>query len=216
MSNRMVSLEEMRKQYEMNELNRSDLLESPTEMFRSWFEKIEDLEHIEPNAAILSTSTKKGKPSSRTVLIKEYSDNGFIFYTNYRSKKAQEIENNPYGSLIFYWHDFERQVRIQGKIRKISRNKSKKYFHSRPRLSQISVLASYQSKNLKNRDELEDKVIDLEKKYEGKEIPLPDFWGGYLLEHRNVEFWQGRRDRLHDRFVYTKHGRIWQTERLAP
>ena len=212
----MVSLEEMRKQYEMNELNRSDLLESPTEMFRTWFEKIEDLENIEPNAAILSTSTKKGKPSSRTVLIKEYSDNGFIFYTNYRSKKAQEIENNPYGSLIFYWHDYERQVRIQGKIRKVSRSKSEKYFHSRPRLSQISVLSSYQSKRLENRNELENKVKELEKKYEGKEIPLPDFWGGYLLEHRNVEFWQGRRDRLHDRFVYTKHGRIWQTERLAP
>ncbi len=212
----MVSLEEMRKQYEMNELNRSDLLESPTEMFRTWFEKIEDLENIEPNAAILSTSTKKGKPSSRTVLVKEYSDNGFVFYTNYNSKKAQEIENNPYGSLIFYWHDFERQVRIQGKIRKVSRSKSEKYFHSRPRLSQISVLASYQSKRLENRNELENKVKKLEKKYEGKEIPLPDFWGGYLLEHRNVEFWQGRRDRLHDRFVYTKHGRIWQTERLAP
>tara|TARA_B100000214_G_C23946054_1_gene618047 strand:- start:928 stop:1566 length:639 start_codon:yes stop_codon:yes gene_type:complete len=212
----MVSLEEMRKQYEMNELNRSDLLESPTEMFRTWFEKIEDLENIEPNAAILSTSTKKGKPSSRTVLVKEYSDNGFVFYTNYNSKKAQEIENNPYGSLIFYWHDFERQVRIQGKIRKVSRSKSEKYFHSRPRLSQISVLASYQSKRLENRNELENKVKELEKKYEGKEIPLPDFWGGYLLEHRNVEFWQGRRDRLHDRFVYTKHGRIWQTERLAP
>ena len=212
----MVSLEEMRKQYEMNELNRSDLLESPTEMFRTWFEKIEDLENIEPNAAILSTSTKKGKPSSRTVLVKEYSDNGFVFYTNYNSKKAQEIENNPYGSLIFYWHDYERQVRIQGKIRKVSRSKSEKYFHSRPRLSQISVLASYQSKRLENRNELENKVKELEKKYEGKEIPLPDFWGGYLLEHRNVEFWQGRRDRLHDRFVYTKHGRIWQTERLAP
>ena len=216
MRSQMVSLEEMRKQYEMNELNRSDLLESPTEMFRSWFEKIEDLEHVEPNAAILSTSTKKGKPSSRTVLIKEYSDNGFVFYTNYKSKKAQEIENNPYGSLIFYWHDFEKQVRIQGKIRKVSRSKSEKYFHSRPRLSQISVLASYQSKSLENRNELENKVKELEKKYEGKEIPLPDFWGGYLLEHRNVEFWQGRRDRLHDRFVYTKHGRIWQTERLAP
>ena len=212
----MVSLEEMRKQYEMNELNRSDLLESPTEMFRTWFEKIEDLENIEPNAAILSTSTKKGKPSSRTVLVKEYSDNGFVFYTNYNSKKAQEIENNPYGSLIFYWHDFERQVRIQGKIRKVSRSKSEKYFHSRPRLSQISVLASYQSKSLENRNELENKVKELEKKYEGKEIPLPEFWGGYLLEHRNVEFWQGRRDRLHDRFIYTKHGRIWQTERLAP
>ena len=212
----MTSLEEMRKQYEMNELNRDDLLESPTEMFRSWFEKVEDLEHIEPNAAILSTSTKKGKPSSRTVLVKEFSEKGFVFYTNYKSKKAQEIEVNPYASLIFYWQDFERQVRIQGKVRKISRNKSEKYFHSRPRLSQISVLASYQSKNLESREDLESKVKEFEKMYDGKEIPLPDYWGGYILEHRNVEFWQGRRDRLHDRFVYTKHGRIWQIERLAP
>ena len=156
----MTSLEEMRKQYEMNDLNRDDLLESPTEMFRTWFEKVEDLEHIEPNAAILSTSTKKGKPSSRTVLVKEFSEKGFVFYTNYKSKKAQEIEVNPYASLIFYWQDFERQVRIQGKVRKISRNKSEKYFHSRPRLSQISVLASYQSKNLESREDLESKVKD--------------------------------------------------------
>ena len=212
----MASLEEMRKQYDIAELNRDDLLESPTEMFRTWFGKVEDLEHIEPNAAILSTSTKKGKPSSRTVLVKEFNEKGFVFYTNYKSKKAQEIEVNPYASLIFYWQDFERQVRIQGKVRKISRNKSEKYFHSRPRLSQISVLASYQSKNLESREDLESKVKEFEKMYDGKEIPIPDYWGGYILEHRNVEFWQGRRDRLHDRFVYTKHGRIWQIERLAP
>ena len=212
----MVSLEEMRKQYDIAELNQNDLLESPTDMFRNWFEKIEDLEHIEPNAAILSTSTKKGKPSSRAVLVKEFDERGFVFYTNYKSKKAQEIEVNPYGSLLFYWQDFERQVRIQGKIRKVSRSKSEKYFHSRPRLSQISVLASHQSKTLENREELDKKVKKLEKMFDGKEIPLPDYWGGYILEHRNVEFWQGRRDRLHDRFVYTKHGRIWQIERLAP
>ena len=212
----MVSLEEMRKQYDIAKLNQNDLLESPTDMFRNWFEKIEDLEHIEPNAAILSTSTKKGKPSSRAVLVKEFDERGFVFYTNYKSKKAQEIEVNPYGSLLFYWQDFERQVRIQGKIRKVSRSKSEKYFHSRPRLSQISVLASHQSKTLENREELDKKVKKLEKMYDGKEIPLPDYWGGYILEHRNVEFWQGRRDRLHDRFVYTKHGRIWQIERLAP
>ena len=212
----MVSLEEMRKQYDIAELNQNDLLESPTDMFRNWFEKIEDLEHIEPNAAILSTSTKKGKPSSRAVLVKEFDERGFVFYTNYKSKKAQEIEVNPYGSLLFYWQDFERQVRIQGKIRKVSRSKSEKYFQSRPRLSQISVLASHQSKTLENREELDKKVKKLEKMYDGKEIPLPDYWGGYILEHRNVEFWQGRRDRLHDRFVYTKHGRIWQIERLAP
>ena len=212
----MVSLEEMRKQYDIAELNQNDLLESPTDMFRNWFEKIEDLEHIEPNAAILSTSTKKGKPSSRAVLVKEFDERGFVFYTNYKSKKAQEIEVNPYGSLLFYWQEFERQVRIQGKIRKVSRSKSEKYFHSRPRLSQISVLASHQSKTLENREELDKKVKKLEKMYDGKEIPLPDYWGGYILEHRNVEFWQGRRDRLHDRFVYAKHGRIWQIERLAP
>ena len=212
----MVSLEEMRKQYDIAELNQNDLLESPTDMFRNWFEKIEDLEHIEPNAAILSTSTKKGKASSRAVLIKEFDERGFVFYTNYKSKKAQEIEVNPYGSLLFYWQDFERQVRIQGKIRKVSRSKSEKYFHSRPRLSQISVLASHQSKTLETREELDKKVKKLEKLYDGKEIPLPDYWGGYILEHRNIEFWQGRRDRLHDRFVYTKHGRIWQIERLAP
>ena len=212
----MVSLEEMRKQYDIAELNQNDLLESPTDMLRNWFEKIEDLEHIEPNAAILSTSTKKGKPSSRAVLVKEFDERGFVFYTNYKSKKAQEIEVNPYGSLLFYWQDFERQVRIQGKIRKVSRSKSEKYFHSRPRLSQISVLASHQSKTLENREELDKKVKKLEKMYDGKEIPLPDYWGGYILEDRNVEFWQGRRDRLHDRFVYTKHGRIWQIERLAP
>ena len=212
----MVSLEEMRKQYDIAELNQNDLLESPTDMFRNWFEKIEDLEHIEPNAAILSTSTKKRKPSSRAVLVKEFDERGFVFYTNYKSKKAQEIEVNPYGSLLFYWQDFERQVRIQGKIRKVSRSKSEKYFHSRPRLSQISVLASHQSKTLENREELDKKVKKLEKMYDGKEIPLPDYWGGYILEHRNVEFWQGRRDRLHDRFVYAKHGRIWQIERLAP
>ena len=212
----MVSLEEMRKQYDIAELNQNDLLESPTDMFRNWFEKIEDLEHIEPNAAILSTSTKKGKPSSRAVLVKEFDERGFVFYTNYKSKKAQEIEVNPYGSLLFYWQDFERQVRIRGKIRKVSRSKAEKYFQSRPRLSQISVLASHQSKTLENREELDKKVKKLEKMYDGKEIPLPDYWGGYILEHRNVEFWQGRRDRLHDRFVYTKHGRIWQIERLAP
>jgi|TARA_B100000959_G_scaffold153644_1_gene161176 pyridoxamine 5'-phosphate oxidase len=212
----MVSLEKIRKQYEMNELNQKDLLDSPTDMFRLWFEKIENLEHIEPNAAILSTSTKKGKPSSRTVLVKEYDERGFVFYTNYESKKGKEIKVNPYGSLLFYWQDLERQVRIQGKIRKISRTKSEKYFHSRPRLSQISVLASRQSKSLGNREKLENKVKELEKTYDGKKIPLPDFWGGYVLEHRNVEFWQGRKDRLHDRFVYTKHARIWQIDRLAP
>ena len=212
----MVNLNDMRKQYDIAELNRNDLLESPTDMFRAWFEKVENLKNIEVNAMTLATSSKKGEPSSRVVLLKDYDENGFVFYTNYNSEKGNQIEQNPYGSLTFHWNQLERQIRIRGKIRKISRDKSKKYFNSRPRLSQISVLASKQSDILENRIELEERFIDIEKKYKGKEIPCPDYWGGYRLEHRKVEFWQGRRDRMHDRFVYTKHGTTWQTDRLSP
>jgi len=212
----MVNLNDIRKQYNVAELNRSDLLESPTDMFRDWFEKVENLDNIEVNAMTLATSSKKSKPSSRIVLLKGYDEKGFVFYTNYNSKKGNEIEQNPYGSLTFHWNQLERQIRIRGKIRKISRAQSEKYFNSRPRLSQVSVLASKQSDVLRNRTELEERFIEIETKYEGKEIPCPDYWGGYCLEHRKVEFWQGRRDRMHDRFVYTKHGTTWQTDRLSP
>ncbi len=212
----MVNLNDMRKQYNITELNRDDLLESPTDMFRTWFEKIENSDSNETNAMTLATASKKGEPTSRIVLLKDYDEKGFVFYTNYDSEKGNQIEQNPYGSLTFYWNELERQVRIRGKIRKISREKSKIYFKSRPRLSQISVLASNQSNILENRMVLEKRFIDLEKKYENKEIPCPEYWGGYRLEHRKIEFWQGRRDRLHDRFVYIKHGTAWQTERLSP
>ncbi len=206
----------MRKQYNITELNRDDLLESPTDMFRTWFEKIENSDSNETNAMTLATASKKGEPTSRIVLLKDYDEKGFVFYTNYDSEKGNQIEQNPYGSLTFYWNELERQVRIRGKIRRISREKSKIYFKSRPRLSQISVLASNQSNILENRMVLEKRFIDLEKKYENKEIPCPEYWGGYRLEHRKIEFWQGRRDRLHDRFVYIKHGTTWQMERLSP
>ncbi len=212
----MVNLNDMRKQYNITELNRDDLLESPTDMFRTWFEKIENSDSNETNAMTLATASKKGEPTSRIVLLKDYDEKGFVFYTNYDSEKGNQIEQNPYGSLTFYWNELERQVRIRGKIRKISREKSKIYFKSRPRLSQISVLASNQSNILENRMVLEKRFIDLEKKYENKEIPCPEYWGGYRLEHRKIEFWQGRRDRLHDRFVYIKRGTTWQTERLSP
>ena len=140
----MVSLEEMRKQYDISGLDRKDLLESPTEMFRNWFEKIEEFDTLEPNAMTLATASNSGKPTSRIVLLKEYDEKGFTFYTNYESTKGVQIESNPYGSLTFNWHPLERQIRIRGKIRRISPDKSKKYFASRPRLSQISVLASKQ------------------------------------------------------------------------
>ena len=212
----MVSLEEMRKQYDISGLDRNKLLESPTEMFRNWFEEIEEHDTLEPNAMTLATASLSGKPTSRVVLLKEYDEKGFIFYTNYESTKGTQIDVNPYGSLTFNWYPLERQIRIRGKIRKISPDKSKKYFASRPRLSQISVLASKQSSIIDSRDELEMLFKKFEKMYKGKEIPMPDYWGGYRLEHKEVEFWQGRRDRMHDRFVYTRHGTTWQIERLAP
>ena len=205
-----------RVDYQTSELRRKDLVESPVEMFRIWFEQVEGIHPFESTAMTLSTTSKDGKPSSRVVLLKGYDENGFVFYTNYESRKGREIEENPYGSLNFYWPSQERQVRINGKLRKVSRSKTEKYFHSRPLRSQIAALTSNQSGVIENRGALKKKFDELEKEFEGKDVPLPENWGGYRLEHRSVEFWQGRRDRMHDRFVYTKNGTIWQMERLAP
>ena len=199
-----------------SELRRKDLIESPVEMFRIWFEQVEGIHPFESPAMTLSTTSKDGKPSSRVVLLKGYDENGFVFYTNYESRKGREIEENPYGSLNFYWPSQERQVRINGKLRKVSRSKTEKYFHSRPLRSQIAALTSNQSGVIENRGALKKKFDELEKEFEGKDVPLRENWGGYRLEHRSVEFWQGRRDRMHDRFVYIKNGTIWQIERLAP
>ena len=205
-----------RADYQTSELRREDLVESPVEMFRIWFDQVEGMHPFESTAMTLSTSNKDGKPSSRVVLLKGYGENGFVFYTNYESRKGREIEENPYGSLNFYWPSQERQVRINGKLRKVSRSRTEKYFNSRPLRSQIAALTSNQSGVIENRDALKKKFDELEKEFEGKDVPLPENWGGYRLEHRSVEFWQGRRNRMHDRFVYTKNGTIWQIERLAP
>ena len=160
----MVSLEEMRKQYDIAGLDRSDLRESPTEMFRNWFEKIQEYDTLEPNAMTLATASTSGKPTSRVVLLKEYDEKGFIFYTNYGSTKGIQIESNPYGSLTFNWHPLERQIRIRGKIRKISPDKSRKYFSSRPRKSQLGAWASKQSSVIKSRKVLINRFQKYEKK----------------------------------------------------
>ena len=212
----MWAVKNKRADYKASELRRKDLVESPVEMFRVWFDQVEGMHPFESTAMTLSTTNKDGKPSSRVVLLKGYDEDGFVFYTNYESRKGREIEENPYGSLNFYWPSQERQVRINGKLRKVSHSRSEKYFHSRPLRSQIAALASNQSGVIENRDALKKKFNELEKEFEGKDVPLPENWGGYRLEHRSVEFWQGRRDRMHDRFVYTKNGTIWQVERLAP
>ena len=209
-------MKNQRVDYQTSELRRKDLVESPVEMFRIWFDQVEGIHPFESTAMTLSTTNKDGKPSSRVVLLKGYDEKGFAFYTNYESRKGREIEENPYGSLNFYWPSQERQVRINGKLRKVSRSRTEKYFHSRPLRSQIAALASNQSGVIKNRDALKKKFDGLEKEFKGKDIPLPENWGGYRMEHQSVEFWQGRRDRMHDRFIYTKNGTVWQTERLAP
>ena len=212
----MWAVKNKRADYKASELRRKNLVESPVEMFRTWFDQVEGMHPFESTAMTLSTTNKDGKPSSRVVLLIGYDEDGFVFYTNYESRKGREIEENPYGSLNFYWPSQERQVRINGKLRKVSHSQSEKYFHSRPLRSQIAALASNQSGVIENRDALKKKFNELEKEFEGKDVPLPENWGGYRLEHRNVEFWQGRRDRMHDRFSYTKNGAIWQIERLAP
>ena len=212
----MWTVKNKRVDYKTSELRQRDLVESPVEMFRIWFNQVEGIHPFESTAMTLSTSSKDGKPSSRVVLLKGYGEDGFVFYTNYESRKGREIEENPYGSLNFYWPSQERQVRINGKLRKVSHSRSEKYFHSRPLRSQIAALASNQSGVIENRDALKNRFDKLEKEFGGKDAPLPENWGGYRLEHRNVEFWQGRRDRMHDRFVYIKNGTIWQIERLAP
>ena len=170
----MWAVKNKRADYKASELRRKDLVESPVEMFRVWFDQVEGMHPFESTAMTLSTTNKDGKPSNRVVLLKGYDEDGFVFYTNYESRKGREIEENPYGSLNFYWPSQERQVRINGKLRKVSHSQSEKYFHSRPLRSQIAALASNQSGVIKNRDALKKKFDELEKELEGKDVPLPE------------------------------------------
>ncbi|MEC7839884.1 MAG: pyridoxamine 5'-phosphate oxidase [Chlamydiota bacterium] len=207
----------LRKEYRHDSLSRSDLSPDPFDQFIQWISLAIDQEIIEANAMTLATATKNGLPSSRTVLLKEVDAHGFIFYTNYQSRKGQEIEENPFGSITFYWKELEKQVCIDGKIEKISREKSTQYFHSRPRDSQIGAYTSKQGQELASREELLKTYLEHEKQFVGQTIPLPEYWGGYRLVPQNFIFWQGRENRLHDRFLYTmqKNG-TWTIKRLSP
>lgn len=212
-------LHDYRKSYEKSSLIRENLDENPIQQFRSWFYDVEKFGGLdEANAMTVSTIGEDGFPKSRVVLLKSYDENGFVFYTNYESEKGKALLNNPHTCLSFFWPNTERQVIIKGKAEKVSKEVSNNYFASRPKGSQLGALVSNQSSVIKNRKVLEDELEALEKKYADKEVPRPENWGGFLVRPESIEFWQGRPNRLHDRFQFTKSDSEydWKIERLAP
>jgi len=211
-----MNLDNINHPYSEKGLSKKETLPSPFDQFDLWFKDATQADIIEPNAMTLSTVDTKGQPSSRTVLLKSYNDEGLVFFTNYESLKAQQMDQNPKVALLFAWLPLNRQVRIEGKVQKTSTTESEAYFKTRPRGSQIGAWASQQSQTIESREELQKKFKNLEKEYEGKNIPLPPFWGGYRVIPEKFEFWQGRRNRLHDRILYKRTGQNWEQFRLCP
>ena len=210
------NLADLRQHYTKGGLEEHQIPDSPFTLFNEWFKQAGELGVLEPNAMVLSTVSADNKPSSRVVLLKGIEDAGFIFYTNYESRKGKELEYNPYISILFFWPEAERQIRIEGKVSKISTESSKEYFVSRPRESQLGAWASAQSSIIQGRHSIEESYQQCLAQYEGKDIPLPDFWGGYIIHPSSFEFWQGRPSRLHDRMKYTKEQDSWLIVRLSP
>lgn len=209
------SLYSLRRDYKKGKFDENTAHQSPFEQFSIWFEEASNSDIFEPNAMTLATSTPGGKPSARVVLIKKADENGFVFYTNYESRKGDELELNPNASLLFYWDKLERQVRIEGVVEKVSSEESNDYFSSRPYESRLGAWASKQSKKLNSRFTLLRQVALLMAKYPAV-VPLPPFWGGYRLKPDYFEFWQGRESRLHDRIIYEFLNGEWRKQRLYP
>jgi len=235
-----MAIAEIRREYNLAGLRRSDLDGDPIAQFRRWFDQatglrrsgrirkflikaykslklIQGVEQLDLNAMTLATADRQGRPSARVVLLKGLDERGFVFFTNYNSRKGRELEDNPEAALVFYWPEQERQVCVAGRVSKVPPEESQAYFRSRPRGSQIGAWASDQSSPLKDRTELEQKWQQCEQRFPGSEIPCPAHWGGYVLSPNRMEFWQGRPNRLHDRFRYTRQSDgSWTIERLSP
>lgn len=208
----------LRREYTHSGLSKANLAANPFLQFETWFQQANQANLAEVNAMQIATSTAQGKPSLRTVLLKAFDEQGFVFYTNYHSQKAQQIAENPQVAALFFWKELERQVEITGRVEKVSTLESLKYFTSRPRGSQLGAWVSAQSSIISSRKLLEAKLEEMKLKFSHGEIPLPDFWGGFRIIPDTVEFWQGRPNRLHDRFEYRRSAEQtnWQIERLAP
>lgn len=210
------SIAHIRKDYKLRSLLESDVLPNPVDQFAAWWHEAELSKVDEINAMTLATATADGRPSARIVLLKGFTAEGFIFFTNYESKKGKELAQNPHAALVFFWKELERQVRIEGSVIKASEAESDQYFLSRPAGSRIGAWASPQSSVIPNRQVLEEKVQKLTEQYSEANTPRPPHWGGYLVKPEKIEFWQGRASRLHDRIVYSLYEGKWRIERLAP
>ncbi len=213
----MSSLADLRKDYSLAGLLEKDLARDPFRQFDQWFREAEGAKIPEPNAMILATADADGRPSARTVLLKGLDGRGFVFFSNYESRKGRALAGNARASLVFPWIALERQVIVEGAVAKVPREETEAYFHSRPRASQLGAWVGQQSSILTGRPVLEEAMKALEKKHAGAEVPVPPFWGGYRVTPETVEFWQGRRSRLHDRLRYRREASgDWIVERLAP
>ncbi len=212
-----MDLSKIREEYSKAELIENEMAALPLMQFEKWFKVAIETKVNEPNAMHLATINAKNRPSGRIVLLKYFNETGFSFFTNYKSNKGADLRHNPFGSITFFWPELERQIRIEGVVSKLSEKESEKYFAERPRKSQIGAWASAQSETVLNRAELEANFIFYENKFEGKIIPKPPHWGGYILQPDYYEFWQGRRSRLHDRLIYKlSDTKAWVLCRLSP
>jgi pyridoxamine 5'-phosphate oxidase len=213
-----VDVGQLRKEYTLFGLYRKNLFLDPYEQFRLWFEEsVRTAGDREPNAMTLATASRTGVPSARVVLLKNFDARGLMFFTNYESRKAQQLAENPRAALTFHWPWLERQIQVEGIVHKVGREESKAYFDKRPIGSRWGAIVSKQSSVIESRETLEERLSSLKAEYQGQDPPLPEFWGGYLVVPQRFEFWQGRENRLHDRFLYTQRADdSWQIQRLAP
>lgn len=209
-------ISDLRNEYTLNGLDKADVLPDPVAQFRQWFDAALKANVPEPNAMHVSTVTAEGRPDGRIVLLKDVSDAGFVFYTNYESRKGRELIEHPFATLTFFYPELERQIRIEGWVEKVSAEESDAYFSSRPRGSQIGAWVSHQSLVIDNREVLENRQRELEAQFAGQPIPRPPYWGGFRVVPDVLEFWQGRPSRLHDRIRYRKEDENWLIERLSP